>query len=427
MPRPGSNMGRPGSAVKTSANPFANWLAARKERKNQAEEQASRMITNRIAENESIIIDQLNSIDFLHSRLPAEVLHAKSRETQPCGDLEYASRAIVHMLLKNPQTIKMDIRKIDQKLLTLVLLYKQAIEQGDQRAAYAAKGALIRGFNDIRSRIPQNQPELAKQFVEANAEYLDRWVTLVGLAQVADRTKQNVDNQREKYNQALAMDKERNDELRDEFLNNNEFTTAYQFILDHDAPEERAKWTPVQRDIHRKMIERRMKGVNLELDALLLQQKEMDLSKKESQVEMLYSSVASLEIVADPNLLNKFRESVDNLFKQLAASDAEIDESLKLMDDIEARIEQLNYAPGASRAREVAAEEAEKWLKEEKLRQQDRSGENKVRAREIREALRILSEEQLQERKRQIEEEQQRILEQMQEQVQESQRERLYI
>ena len=100
MPRPGSNMGRPGSAVKTSANPFANWLAARKERKNQAEEQASRMITNRIAENESIIIDQLNSIDFLHSRLPAEVLHAKSRETQPCGDLEYASRAIVHMLLK---------------------------------------------------------------------------------------------------------------------------------------------------------------------------------------------------------------------------------------------------------------------------------------------------------------------------------------
>lgn len=427
MPRPGSNMGRPGSAVKTSANPFANWLAARKERKNQAEEQASRMITNRIAENESIIIDQLNSIDFLHSRLPAEVLHAKSRETQPCGDLEYASRAIVHMLLKNPQTIKMDIRKIDQKLLTLVLLYKQAIEQGDQRAAYAAKGALIRGFNDIRSRIPQNQPELAKQFVEANAEYLDRWVTLVGLAQVADRTKQNVDNQREKYNQALAMDKERNDELRDEFLNNNEFTTAYQFILDHDAPEERAKWTPVQRDIHRKMIERRMKGVNLELDALLLQQKEMDLSKKESQVEMLYSSVASLEIVADPNLLNKFRESVDNLFKQLAASDAEIDESLKLMDDIEARIEQLNYAPGASRAREVAAEEAEKWLKEEKLRQQDRSGENKVRAREIREALGILSEEQLQERKRQIEEEQQRILEQMQEQVQESQRERLYI
>ena len=207
MPRPGSNMGRPGSAVKTSANPFANWLAARKERKNQAEEQASRMITNRIAENESIIIDQLNSIDFLHSRLPAEVLHAKSRETQPCGDLEYASRAIVHMLLKNPQTIKMDIRKIDQKLLTLVLLYKQAIEQGDQRAAYAAKGALIRGFNDIRSRIPQNQPELAKQFVEANAEYLDRWVTLVGLAQVADRTKQNVDNQREKYNQAQAMDK----------------------------------------------------------------------------------------------------------------------------------------------------------------------------------------------------------------------------
>lgn len=424
MPRPGSNMARPGSAAKTSANPFANWLAARKERKSQAEDQASRMITNRIAENESVIIDQLNSIDFLHSRLPAAVLHHKSQETQSCGDLEFAAKAIVHFLLKNPQTIKMDIRKIDQKLLTLVLLYKQAIEQGDENAAYAAKGALIRGFNDIRSRIPQNQPELAKQFVEANTEYLDRWITLVGIAQVADRTKENVENQREKYAQAQAMDKARNDELREEFMNNDEFTTAFQFIMEHDAPEERAKWTPVQREIHRKMIERRMKGVILELDALLLQQKEMDLSKKEAQVEMLYSSVASLEIVADPNLLNKFRESVDNLFKQLAASDAEIDESLKLMDDIEARINQLNYAPGASRAREVATEEAEKWLQEEKLRQQNRSGENRIRAREFRELSGLLTKEQEEERNRQIQEQEQRILEEIQQQSQES--ERLY-
>lgn len=416
MPRPGSNMARGGSAAKTSANPFANWLAARKERQSQAEEQASRMITNRIAENESIIIDQLNSIDFLHSRLPAEVLNHKSKENRPCGDLEYAARGIVHILLKNPQTIKMDIRKIDQKLLTLVLLYKQAIEQGDERAAYAAKGALIRGFNDIRTRIPQNQPELAKQFVESNAEYLDRWITLVNLAQVADRTKQNVDKQREKYAQAQAHDKELNEELRHDLKNNSEFAIAVNYILEHDAQAEREKWSPVQRDVHRRMVERRMKGVNLELDAILLYQKEMDLSKREAQVDMLYSSVASLEIVSDPNLMNKFKDSVDKLFLQMAASDAEIDESLKLMDDIEGRIKQLMVDNGNTRLMEVAAEEADKWIKEEKLRQQERSGENEVRAREIRERLGILSDEQLEQRRREVEEQEQRLMEQLQQQ-----------
>ena len=137
MPRPTFSSKRPGSAGH-SGNFFTNWLAGRKERRLQAEEEASRLITNKIAENENIIIDKLNSIDFLHSKLPKEELERKSIPYQSCGDLEFAAQRIVHLQRKIPHVIKMVIRKFDQKLLTLVLLFKQTVEQGDLRAAYAA-------------------------------------------------------------------------------------------------------------------------------------------------------------------------------------------------------------------------------------------------------------------------------------------------
>lgn len=418
MPRPDLSARRTGvpTAAKSS-NPFANWLASRKERRRQAEEEASRLITNKIAENETIIIDKLNSIDFIHSKLPKAVLEAKANPDQRYGDLEYAAQGIIRIILKNPQVIKMDIRKFDQKLLTLVLLFKQAVEQGDSRAAYAAKGAVVRAVSDIRSRIPQNQPELAKQFVEANANYLDQWITLVTLAQVADRTKQNVDTQRSRFEKAQTKDAEDTETLRKQIQDDDELLMAFKQLVDHTMTPDRSKWNETQREVHRTMVERRMGKVNLELNSLLLQQQELDLTTREAQVELLYSKVASLPIVTDPDLMNKFQESIDQLITQLAESDAQIDETLKTMDDIEGRIQQLNRAPGSLRAQEVAAEEAENALQEITQQQNVQSGKNMARARQMREELGILSEEQLAELKKQAELEQQRAMEEIREQM----------
>lgn len=415
MPRPDLSARRTGTSTAKYSNPIANWIADRKERRRQAEDEASRLITNKIAENETIIMDKLNSIDFLHSKLPKSVLEAKSRPEQRYGDLEYAAHAIVRMLAKNPQVIKMDIRKFDQKLLTLVLLFKQSVEHGDVRAAYAAKGAIVRAVVDIRSRIPQNQPELAKQFVEANTQYLDQWITLLTLAQVADRTKQNVDVQRARQEAAVEKDKADTEQLRKTILDDADAAEAFHHIVNHDAPEDRSKWTEAQRKMHQTMIERRMGKVNLELNGLLLQQQEMDLSTKVAQVELLYSKVAALPIVVDPDLMNKFKESVDQLFMQLAQSDAEIDETLKTMDDIEGRIQQLNSAPGTLRAREVATEEAEAAVKEIAEMQNGQSGKNEARARKLREDLGIYNDEQLAQMKKEVEAEEQRAIEELRE------------
>lgn len=414
MPRPDLSARRSSTATVTkSTNPLVNWLAMRKERRLHAEEEASKLITNKIAENENTIIDQLRSVDFLHSKLPKAVLEVKTRPDQPYGDLEFAVHGIIHTLLKNPQTVKMDIRKIDTKILALVLMFKEAVEKGDVRAAYAAKGALIRGINDIRGRIPQNQPELAKQFVVVNTRYLDQWITLVGLAQVADRTKQNVESQRLEYQQAEVKQKEKLEALEKRLQDDPEYTSAFYYIQAHDTPEERSKWSAMQREVHRTMVEQRMENMNLQLSRELLQQQEIDLSTKVSQVDLLYTKVQQIPIPCDPDLMNKFRESVDELFEQLAASDAEIDETLKTLDDIEGRINQLNHAPGAVRAREVAAEEAEKALEAIRKKQENVAGQNAVRARKMREEMGIYSEEQLAQMRKEAEAIEQAALEEM--------------
>ncbi len=416
MPKPNrQNQTKAGGG--RSSNPFINWLENRKERRRQAEDEAARLITNKIAENENIIVDKLSSIDFYNSRLPKAVLDAKSREEQPCGDLEYAARGIINMLRKNPQTIKMDIRKFDQKLLTLVLLFKQTVEQGDVRAAYAAKGAIVRAIADIRCRIPQDQPELATMFVEANSKYLDQWITLVLLAQVADRTKQNADTHRARFEQALNRHEEDVAEFHKRIREDDALLLAFQKLVDHTSTQNRTEWDKNERDVHRLMVERRMEKANLDINNILLQQSEMDLSAKEMQVEMLYSKVAALPIVTDPDLMSKYQESIDELFKQLAESDAQIDETLKSMDEIEGNIQQLNVAPGAARAMEIAAEQAEKVLAEITKLQNDQAGKNTLHAKKMREALGILTEEQLAEQKRQADLEVQRAAEIMREQM----------
>ena len=317
------------------------------------------------------------------------------------------------MLLKNPQTLSLDLRKLDEKLLTISMLFKQSIEQGDKRAAFAAKAALVRGINDIRTRIPANSPELFNQFIEANAKYLDSWITLVGLAQVADRVEQNAEEQK-----ALLISKEEKhkkslEQLKSIIQEDSVKAEIFADIVNHDTPEERAKWTQEQRDMHKLLIEKRMDGVILQLDRLLLQQKETDLASKESQIETLYSKVASQEIVADPNLMNKFREEVDKMFEELAASDAELDETLRLMDDIEGRIAQMDKAPGAVRAQEVVAEEGKAAIEEIKRMQDIEIGNQAKRTDEKLKSLGILSKEDEAILKRQAEEAQQKAMEEM--------------
>ena len=144
---------------------------------------------------------------------------------------------------------------------------------------------------------------------------------------------------------------------------------------------------------------------------------------------MLYAKVAGLKVVEDPNLMNKYQEELDDLIKILAEGDQQLDETLRAMDDLEGRLAQLDLAPGSVRALEVASEESERILDELKKEQEIEAGLSRERVKNFRQHNGIMTEEELQNLRREIlEQEQQREeeLRREQEQEQEQHQHQLY-
>lgn len=404
MPRPDFSNSQNSHAGKSN-NFFSNLFRSRKEARQNAAEQVAKIVTNDTARNETAIVTKLESIDFLHSRLPKEVLEER-QEGRPCGDLEYGAKQAQKILLKYPVSHSIDIRKIDEKLLTIAILFKQSVEQGDTRAATAAKVGLLTALREIRTKIPENQPELFKLFVETNAEYLEGWIVLIGIATTADRMERNINNQRADYdNENARLDAERQ-AMEWKFENDSEFSQAFKNISipENDTPEARKKWNQAEQEAHSMMVNHRLARGRIRLKEHSLRTMEDELSVQDSNFETLYGDLIRVPVVTDPNQMNKYKERIDLMLKKLAESDQKIDESLQFMEEIEGRVEQLENAPGSIRAKEVAAEETKIVIDEINEMRRKRAGVLEAKAGLVNKELGLISEAELAEEKRLAEE-----------------------
>lgn len=374
---------------------------------------AARKITNDTSKNENAIIDTLAGIDFLHSPLPPAVLEAKTDPRQPMGDLEYAARALQNDIAKNPQLVSADIRKFDEKLLAIALLFKQSVEHGDERASYAAKGALVRAVGQIRKRIPYNQPELFRQFVEANAKYLDSWITLIGVSQVADRLKENTERQRKLFESEIAKQEERLAEMEDRLQNDDEYRAAFIRILEYNTPEDRKNMTPLEKKVYLYFVNEAFEKVVREIKLKLLERDEIELTAQVGQVETLYAKVAQTPIVVDPDLMNKYMQQMDELFQEMAESDQKVDEMLTALDDFSARLEYLDTTIVNTHASEAAKESAKSMLSEIERKQALRTGELRTREEISLHSIGLRSREELELKKAEVKEEERSLAQQM--------------
>ncbi len=420
-------MGRPEFKPKTTgskaapANPFKAWREGRKERKRQMEEEAARTILNEAAGTENAIVRELEQVDFDHSRLPKSVLEEKAKPEQRYCDLEMGTRHLIYELRNNTQPVKADVRKIDEQLWKLAKLLRQAVEQGDPEAAKAAKAGLAVGIKRIRFAIPDSQPEFLKDFVMLNSRYLEEWITLVNMSQVIDKNNENLQIMKARVTADRKDAEKERDELAQKLETDPSYRDAYAHILDFDGTEDRLKWTPLQRQLHQTMIRGVLKRTIANLNEALLSQKETLQDVKRQNRRMLFNKLSDVPVFEDPNMMNKYKESVDALFDEMTRADTELEESLKMFDEIDGRIKQLDYMPGAIRANEMAAERAQQMLKDIRENQQ-RAIEGAGGGITLKE-LGILSTEEVEDQKEQVRQE---AAEQEQETVQQSERQLLY-
>ena len=405
MPRP--------AAVKqhtANQNPLAAWLENREQRRREAEEQAAKQITDDMAHNEQKIVEVLEQIDFMHSPIPREVLDTKQDEKQPCGDLEYGARAAVRYVNKHPMTIKADLRPLDVKLLLLVGYFKQSVEYGNQRAAYAAKAALLRGLTEIRACVPQVMDELVPRYIEQNVKYLDEWITLVELAEAADRLKTATNQQKVTYDKGEQDYKEHMKAWKEELNTDQVKRDAVQKLLDSKSDEDSKNWSADVQDMHTELINQElMKSANMVKYALY------DSSLKQYQswnyrVEILNAKLSSVKTTPNPDALNKYEDAIQDMLKELNDNDIELKHTLDKVVELDGQVRQVMDGTGNKRYVTIAKKRLNDAMKEVQEEENKRLNREKSSG-GLLHSLGLHSEEELQKMEQQRQEEEQKQIE----------------
>lgn len=289
----------------------------------EVEETLAKIITYDTAKNALAIADTLRSIDFLNSKLPEEVLEHKKNPNRSCGDLEFTCKAAYSMLIKNPQTLPADLRKIDEKLLAIAVLLKQSVEQGLVHASYAARDALVRGISEVRSKVPSNDSELLDGYLETNAKYLDSWITLIKNFQRADLMEKDI-----KTIKLLVEEMKKRDEENSDIIEkwrqeeNSPEGEALTYIRAHGTEEERKNWTPLQRKVYMFLRDWRVNQIKACALECKLKEYETELDLLTQQTEVLSARLTSAPDVRVYDGNNKPSESelkqiMEQIFSEL--------------------------------------------------------------------------------------------------------------
>ncbi len=395
MPKPSHQSGRPMGGKTQKKSVFGDFFRNREERRRQREEEAAKAITNNRAENENMIIDTLAGINFVSCKLPKDILEHKSNPEQKWCDLELACRALQSTLRKSPY-FSVDTKPIDAKLLQFAEEFSNAVTNGNVKAAYAAKNALLTGVEKIRNRIPHIQEDLVPGFIESGVKYLDTWMGLIDNSRIVDELKRNIENEKRKNQQDKQLLEDAKKEMKSEINADPVLLEAYAAIIDQSADENAANWTDDEKKVRKMLTDMRFRTVEHDLTFRLTEGQENRLQKHESMVSALDAKVGILPIAEDPNNFNKYQEEIEDIFNDLAMIDTEVDEYITMIEDIEGRMESLDNAPGAIHARNMVAEQAEKFLDELKKQQEKEVSGTGVKTQELLRRMGLRSEEEQQ-------------------------------
>ena len=363
-------------APKKFRNPLKEWFEKRRAEQHALEEQAIQKVTNKIETNALTLIDELSSVDFLHTSMPEYVLNDRREEDvlpQICT-LEWDCRSLIQLIRDDRQSINMDIRPIDEKLMTLVLMFKQYVAHGNVMAARMAMDALKVGVHDIRCKLPVHEPKLAEPFVEKNTEYLARWITLVEFSKSYDHTGENLDIEKAAAREALDRKEQQRDSINQRVRTDKVFAKAFFDIQDGVNAADRSKWTELERDVHTMLVKTKLEDFNINLHTRQTTALENNLNILRQQMDSLRIFLNKKPDVANENLMNEYQEAMKQFVNDLAESDTRMEETINMVDQLTVAMAQLDESQGHRLAMEAAKGQANKIMDEILEKQKDQTG-----------------------------------------------------
>ena len=335
-----------------------NWFSKRNTGNDKRSGQAEKTVEEINEEGELRIQFTLAGIDFIHSRLPKEILEHRTNPEQSCGDLELAAVALAQRLRNNPVTIHADIRAIDQKIYTLAELYKYAVERGYVNTAYAAKAGLARGIQDIRCRISAIQPELMEQFVDLNARYLDLWSTLVGYAQEADLREANLEEAETVYKNRQDEYKENTRQMYTSVKGNYEACEAFQYFQNASDLENRDKWTDTRKQWYETLLNQHYQCLKLQIDETFVNDNKLQYQNSRNRVDNLSAKLCALAIPENHEQMSEFNAAIDDVDDWVKAETREFQELREIPQSVDGLLKEMSAVMGQKEALEAVVAQA---------------------------------------------------------------------
>ncbi len=354
-------------------NTLTSWWKNRKERKKAEAEEAAAKIIDNAAKNENTFCTVLQGIRFDKSKIPADKLNFKSNEKQPCGDLEHTARWLEQELMRNTQPVTMDVSILDRTLYQIILRFKEAVEQGYVREAFAARAALISTFNNIRFRLPQTLPqnaeeEYAREYVKVCASHAEGWLNLMTQARMADNFAEDLDRQEKELEKKTVKHEAHLDEFLKAAEGDNEQRNAIMKLMQTTIPF--AELSPYEKKLRATCIEMDIDKTVIRVSEKAVEQTRIQLTQAKGRMDMLQAGLAAVKIPVDPNAMNKYQDQIRKIMEGMARQDQEIEESIKHFENIRGQIDAMDDLPGEIAMREKAAHSIEETMEELRKRQE---------------------------------------------------------
>ena len=332
----------------------------RKNIKAQKMEEAAKQVSNNKAENEMKISNILNSINFTESLLPVEKLDYKSNDSQPYGDLEFAVVVASDLISSNTYDYSgVDISNIDASIVVIAQELKNAIETGDVNRAFSAKAGLVVAINDVRNKIPFVPEDMKKAFVESCESYLDLWKTLIMSCTSLDALQKNLDSQIANIEKKKKKYSEDNKAVAKRLIEEPELQQKIESISNETFISNGQRWDQESLDFYKFLVNQRIEKSALTFELLQHDMLEKQMAYQSKIINDYRTRVENNPVPEDPNLLNKYKDMMEQEFKRAAEIDAQFDELGEYMDSMDERINQMAYSKGSIRQKRIRGQEAD--------------------------------------------------------------------
>ena len=363
------------SAPITKSNPIAAWFQNKKNKKAQKREEAAKMITNNKAENEINIANVLKSINFTDSLIPAEKLDYKTNENQPYGDLEFGVMEAIDLISNNTQDYGgLNINKIDTAILQIAKELKNAIEAGNVNRAFAAKSGLIVAIDQIRDKIPSIPESMRAEYIETSVKYLEIWTTLISSCTSLDVIQQNLDSQKQSIEQRQKKNDEEKDELSRRMLAEPAFKAKMETLMNDTFIGNSSEWDNETMNLYNWLVRQRIEKSSINFEML---QYDMLVKQSAYQSKIIgdyQTRVRAVPVPTDPNLMNKYKEMVEEEYLKAAEIDAQFDELGEYMDNMDERLRMMANTKGSIRMKRMALESVEDLAERARKIQMEEAG-----------------------------------------------------